>query len=73
MSDYKLVKTEAGVGAKPSDFWTVPLCGRCHQEQHLIGEIKFWAKHERDPFRISLALWALTGDVDAGTKLIERN
>lgn len=31
-----------GVGLKPSDYRTVPLCRECHSHQHLIGEKTFW-------------------------------
>lgn len=33
----------AGMGQKPSDWRTVPLCRMCHREQHDIGERTFWA------------------------------
>lgn len=32
----------AGIGRKPGDDLTLPLCARCHQEQHAIGEEQFW-------------------------------
>ena len=31
-----------GMGAKPNDCWTVPLCRRCHEKQHGAGEVAFW-------------------------------
>ncbi len=33
--------TDGGVGAKPSDRWTVSLCGDCHRKQHQVGEAEF--------------------------------
>lgn len=33
----------AGMGQKPSDWRTVPLCRDHHAEQHRIGERTFWA------------------------------
>ena len=45
--------TDGGTGQKPSDFWTVPLCGTVfgagvaeghHAEQHRIGEPAFERK-----------------------------
>lgn len=31
-----------GMGLKPSDFRTVPLCNKCHATQHSVGEKQFW-------------------------------
>ncbi len=37
------IGSDAGMGRKPSDFYGVSLCGKCHNgEQHLIGEASFW-------------------------------
>ncbi len=33
--------TDGGVGIKPSDIWTVPLCSIAHAQQHRIGERGF--------------------------------
>ena len=35
----------AGVGIKPDDSNTIPMCGPCHAEQHKIGEEKFFEKY----------------------------
>ena len=32
----------AGKAEKPSDDRVVPLCHKCHAEQHRIGELTFW-------------------------------
>lgn len=32
----------AGIGQKPDDWNTIPLCGDCHREQHTVGEKTFW-------------------------------
>lgn len=55
-----LVKREAGVAAKPSDFWCLPLAPDLHREQHRIGdELAFWRSHNIDnPFQLCLALFA---------------
>lgn len=34
-----------GMGLKPSDFRTLPLCFHHHTVQHSHGERTFWAKH----------------------------
>lgn len=35
--------SDAGMGRKPSDFFTVSLCKVCHTRQHSVGERTFWA------------------------------
>lgn len=37
--------TDGGMGMKPSDFWSVPLCAKHHREQHQIGETAFQLRH----------------------------
>jgi len=50
-------KRSTGMQEKPSDKWTVPLCGKHHREQHNTGdELKFWDFHGKDPFMIALTL-----------------
>lgn len=73
MKNMRYAKTEAGVGAKPGDHWTLPLCGVHHREQHERGENVFWLDHRKDPFTIALALWAETGDDKAATIIIQNN
>jgi hypothetical protein len=41
---------------KPSDKWTVPLCGRHHREQHTMNEMEFWKKYQIDPFMLAMKL-----------------
>ena len=72
---------------KPSDRFTVPLCesryvvdqgGRewviegCHAIQHRVGELSFWSALKIDPMDITSALWARSGDVEAGERVIFR-
>ena len=40
--------TDGGSGVKPSDKWTIPLCGYHHQQQHREGEITFEVMHGID-------------------------
>lgn len=35
------VGTDGGIGIKPSDRWTIPLCKDCHSRQHQLGEESF--------------------------------
>jgi len=38
----------AGIGQKPDDFRTVPLCRDHHARQHEVGERTFWAGVDLD-------------------------
>ena len=50
-------KRSTGMQEKPSDKWTVPLCGKHHREQHAAGnEVAWWAGHGKDPFMIAITL-----------------
>jgi hypothetical protein len=40
--------TDGGIGFKPSDAWTISLCGECHRKQHQLGEGTFERLHEID-------------------------
>lgn len=62
-------KRFVGIGEKPDDLWTIPLCGAHHRMQHESNERKFWQMFDRDPIVIALALWAHTGQHDVGTKI----
>ena len=50
--------TDAAMGEKPGDNWTVPLCARAHEQQHRVGEPMFWAMYQRDPKTLAAELWA---------------
>ena len=67
-------KSETGIGRKPDDRDSVPLCGWCHREgpeaQHKAGEAAFWDRLGIDPIKLGRALWALSGDFEAGRKLV---
>jgi hypothetical protein len=66
-------KVNAGVGAKADDRWTVPLCGRDHNEQHKMGnEQRYWQSVGIDPIEIAKHLYAVSGDHEAGCKIIAK-
>ena len=46
-----------GVGLKPSDEFTLPLCGAHHREQHRRGEELWWKSKGLDPKEITEGLW----------------
>jgi len=58
-------KPTSGIGNKPSDFFTAPLCASCHREQHNVGELSFWADLEIDPLRLAETLYRLSPNVEA--------
>lgn len=76
-SSARFAKTE-GIGMKPSDAWTVPLCANHHrtgtgtESQHGIGEHTFWTQHRIDPFVLALALWEASGDMGRMRLIVER-
>lgn len=51
--------TEAGVGAKPHDFWALPVCRHHHTLEHRIGTKRFWEKLDIDPHFVALRLYAI--------------
>jgi hypothetical protein len=70
LGDSKYAKTITGVGTKPHDLWTLPLCSKCHRIQHETHEGMFWTFRGINPFVTALALWAHTGDHEAGLQII---
>jgi hypothetical protein len=68
LSDPRVGKRPVGTGEKPSDMWTLPLCGKHHREQHTINERVFW--RGMDPALVALALWAATGNHDVGEGIV---
>jgi hypothetical protein len=71
MSDARVVKVNAGVGAKADDYWTLPMCGTHHDEQHRTGnERKFWQRYGIDPILYALRLWSVTGNHELGCEVV---
>ena len=63
-------KWNAGVGQKPHDCYVLPLCRECHQEQHHLGEKRFWGDLGIDPIVVSRQLYRLSHDHDAMYSLV---
>ena len=59
---------DGGLGVKPSDRFTVPMCHGCHARQHQLGELAWWSGHGVDPTGLAEHLWTNSGDVSAGTR-----
>lgn len=65
-------KGETGLGRRPSDHFTVPLCSDCHRGpkgQHSMNEREWWTQRGKDPVCIALALWAATGNQEIGERI----
>ena len=63
-------KRPTGMQEKPSDCWTLPLCGRCHRLQHRGSELGFWTTRGINPFALALALHNVSGDHELGSEII---
>ena len=57
--------TGGGMGMKPSDKFTVPLCVNCHREQHSVGEQTFWDSIDLDPLWAADKIYSVSPDVTA--------
>jgi hypothetical protein len=64
--------TDGGIGTKPSDKFTLPLCVDHHDEQHTTGELTFWSFYRIDPVDQALRLWTVSGDLEAGERIVFR-
>lgn len=64
-------KRESGIGAKPNDAYSLPLCSEHHEQQHKGNELTFWASHNVDPFKTAAALFACSGDDEAGELVVK--
>ncbi len=64
--------TDGGTALKPSDKFSVPLCTECHATQH-GGELTFWTTMgSLNPLDLAASLWAVSGDVEAGERIVYR-
>jgi hypothetical protein len=61
-SDAEAGKVNPGMGRKPDDRWTLPLCKRCHQDgpkaQHKGNERAFWERLGIDALDVARWLFA---------------
>jgi len=63
-------KRQAGMGEKPNDAFTVPLCMSHHDEQHSMNEAAFWMALAIDPLQLALSLFGSSGDEEAAEQII---
>lgn len=66
----KAGKRAVGIGEKPDDRWTVPLCRHHHTQQHSKNEKIFWDEKGIDPIYKALILWSLSGDHETAEKAL---
>lgn len=65
-------KANPGIGRRPSDGFTVPLCAPHHREQHTNGEELWWTALGIDPITTALALYAASPDLDKMRAIVVR-
>lgn len=70
MSDARIAKPATGIAIKPDDRFVLPLCSRCHREQHAGSERKFWECRDKDPVLLSLALHSVSGDAGEAQRIL---
>lgn len=66
-------KRETGLGEKPSDRWTLPLCSKCHRLQHEGNELGFWTTRGINPFVLCLVLHSISGDHETAIDVMRRS
>ncbi|MEH2501200.1 hypothetical protein V1290_000011 [Bradyrhizobium sp. AZCC 1578] len=63
-------KDYTGKQEKPSDMWSLPLCNRCHREQHSCNEVQFWQERGINPWSLALRLYAASGNHELAQEVI---
>lgn len=63
-------KRPSGMGEKPSDRWVVPMIPEMHALQHSGNERAFWEEHGIDPLAVAKMLYACSGNIQEGLKVI---
>lgn len=63
---------DGGMGTKPADKFTLPGCPACHARQHRVGELAFYAELGIDPLDAASRLWTVSGDLEAGRRIVFR-
>lgn len=63
-------KKHTGMQQKPDDSWTLPLTPAEHKQQHSENELLFWRSYGIDPFELAIKLYEITGDIEAGKRII---
>lgn len=72
MADRTIAKDMTGIATKPHDYFTVPLCGRHHREQHDTGDERhWWASKGLDGLKIALRLYSVSSDYEMGCRVVQ--
>lgn len=69
-ADARYGKRSTGMQEKPDDKYVLPLSPEKHREQHSVNERDWWLHQGIDPVPIALALWSVSGDVEAGERIV---
>lgn len=69
-SDDRYLKRQTGMGERPSDKWTVPLCREHHTIQHSVNEGVFWRRYGIDPCALALMLHSVSPEIPAGERVV---
>lgn len=68
--DPKHRKRRTPMGRKPDDAWTVPMTPEEHRLQHGGNEQAFWQGVGIDPLEVATQLYANSGNIEVGRKII---
>lgn len=63
-------KKNSAKSMRPDDFWCVPMTAEEHRSQHSTNEFAWWQAHGIDPLAIASLLYAVSGDIEEGRKII---
>lgn len=68
-------KRPTGMGERPDDRWSVPLCARCHRldddAQHARGERDWWSSRGIDPIAVAARLFGCQTHEEMETAILE--
>lgn len=69
-ADPRFGKRATGMGERPDDKWTIPLCRAQHEAQHAGDERHYWATVGIDPIQVAAALALNSGDDEAAEMIL---
>lgn len=72
-SEYKSGKVNPGMGKKPNDIWTMPLCSYHHRMQHSMNEREFWINFKLNPVTYCTMLKCHSGDINKLPEIVKKS
>ena len=57
MADARFGKGIASLSKRENDWFVLPMCGRCHREQHSGPERTFYEKHQIDAPALAVSMY----------------